>query len=143
MPTSSCIFLMSHRLRKEEEEKERERRRNEKVARRRQRRFEREEKRRFKREEEKRLEEERQMQIKIAMEERKILIAQRKLETIRLFSELFNRVKVCELFIFAFFYSCPLKPTYDQINSRRETSCQKYLSKLCIWYMYMITSHCI
>lgn len=34
------------------------------------------------------------MQLRIAIEERKILIAQRKLETIRLLSELFNRIKV-------------------------------------------------
>ncbi len=46
--------------------------------------------------EDKRIEEERQMTIKIALEERKILIAQRKLETIRLLSELFNRIKVSE-----------------------------------------------
>ena len=56
--------------------------------------MEREEKRKTRREEEKRLEEERQMQLKIALEERKILIAQRKLETIRLLSEVFNRIKV-------------------------------------------------
>lgn len=46
--------------------------------------------------EEKRAEEERQMARRIALEERKILIAQRKLETIRLLSELFNRIKVSE-----------------------------------------------
>jgi len=34
------------------------------------------------------------MQRRIALEERKILIAQRKLETIRLLSELFARIKV-------------------------------------------------
>ena len=56
--------------------------------------MEREEKRKRRREEEKRIEEERQMQLKIALEERKILIAQRKLETIRLLSEVFNRIKV-------------------------------------------------
>ena len=104
-------------MRKEEEERERERKRNEKVARRHQRRFDREEKRRIKREEEKRIEEERQMQIKIAMEERKILIAQRKLETIRLFSELFNRVKVCKFLVHVYFLTvfdlCAIMHSYS------------------------------
>lgn len=44
--------------------------------------------------ERKKREEERQMQLRIQREERRILIAQRKLETIRLLSELFNRIKV-------------------------------------------------
>ena len=34
------------------------------------------------------------MQLKIALEERRLLIAQRKLESLRLLSELFERVKV-------------------------------------------------
>ena len=89
-------FIVSFfgRRRKEEEERERERKRREKLEIRDHRRAEREEKRKRRREEEKRIEEERQMQIKIALEERKILIARRKLETIRLLSELFNRIKV-------------------------------------------------
>ena len=41
-----------------------------------------------------RVEEEKQMAINIAKEERKILIAQRKLESIRLLTELFDRIKV-------------------------------------------------
>jgi arginine/serine-rich splicing factor 17 len=36
-----------------------------------------------------------EMNMKIAIEERKLLIAQRKLESIRLLDELFERVKVC------------------------------------------------
>lgn len=42
------------------------------------------------------------MNYKIAVEERKLLIAQRKLESIRLLDELFERVKVisCVLFYF-------------------------------------------
>ena len=36
-----------------------------------------------------------EMNIKIAVEEKKLLIAQRKLESIRLLDELFERVKVC------------------------------------------------
>lgn len=54
----------------------------------------REEKRRLKRLERKRLQEEKKLAIKIAMEERKMLIAHRKLESMRLLEELFNRVKV-------------------------------------------------
>ncbi len=59
-----------------------------------QRRREREEIRRQKRMAKKQQEEEKKLEIKIAMEERKILIAQRKLESMRLLEELFNRVKV-------------------------------------------------
>ncbi|CAF0768759.1 unnamed protein product [Didymodactylos carnosus] len=58
------------------------------------RRRQREGKRRLKRLERKRLHEERTLSMKIAMEERKIMIAQRKLESMRLLEELFNRVKV-------------------------------------------------
>ncbi|CAF0790788.1 unnamed protein product [Didymodactylos carnosus] len=58
------------------------------------RRRQREDKRRLKRLERKRLHEERTLSMKIAMEERKILIAKRKLESMRLLEELFNRVKV-------------------------------------------------
>lgn len=36
-----------------------------------------------------------EMNMKIAVEEKKLLIAQRKLESIRLLDELFERVKVC------------------------------------------------
>ncbi|KAI0980398.1 hypothetical protein GJ496_001514 [Pomphorhynchus laevis] len=58
------------------------------------RRREREEKRRFKRLDKKRIEEEKQLANKIALEERKILVTQRKLESMRLLEELFNRVKI-------------------------------------------------
>ena len=40
----------------------------------------------------------REMNMKIAVEERKLLIAQRKLESIRLLDELFERIKVCHHF---------------------------------------------
>ncbi|CAF4340952.1 unnamed protein product, partial [Rotaria magnacalcarata] len=53
-----------------------------------------EEKRRLKRLEHKRQHEEKTLAIKIALEERKMLIAHRKLESMRLLEELFNRVKV-------------------------------------------------
>jgi splicing factor, arginine/serine-rich 17 len=42
-------------------------------------------------------EEEKKLQTRIALEERKILIAQRKLESMRLLEELFNRVKVSRI----------------------------------------------
>ncbi len=57
------------------------------------RRREREEARRAKRIAQKQQEEEKKLESKIALEERKILIAQRKLESMRLLEELFNRVK--------------------------------------------------
>lgn len=62
-----------------------------------QRRREREEARRQKRLSKKQQEEEKKFEMKIALEERKILIAQRKLESMRLLEELFNRVKVKQL----------------------------------------------
>jgi hypothetical protein len=64
--------------------------------------FFREEKRRLKRLERKRQHEEKTLAIKIALEERKMLIAHRKLESMRLLEELFNRVKVIKIF-FSFF----------------------------------------
>lgn len=70
--------------RKEREEREEKARRK----------HEREMKRKAKIEERKREEEEKKMQLNIAKEERKILIAQRKLESIRLLTELFDKVKV-------------------------------------------------
>lgn len=74
-------------------ERERQRRREEKQRLKAERRREREEKRRQKRVEKKQREEEERMQLKIALEERRLLIAQRKLESLRLLSELFERVK--------------------------------------------------
>ena len=49
-----------------------------------------------------RLMEEKDLSVKIAMEERKLLIAQRKLESIRLLDELFERVKVNSSLFFSF-----------------------------------------
>ena len=82
------------RRRIEEEERDRDRKRVEKLRRRDERRVEREERRRVQKLEAKRLNDERKMQRRIAIEERNILIAQRKLETIRLLSDLFARIKV-------------------------------------------------
>ena len=69
----------------------------------------REEKRRLKRLERKREHEEKTLAIKIALEERKMLIAHRKLESMRLLEELFNRVKVTKTlrrkFVFTVFFS--------------------------------------
>ena len=62
----------------------------------------REEARRQKKIAKKQLEEERKLDLKIALEERKILIAQRKLESMRLLEELFNRVKVIFECLFPF-----------------------------------------
>lgn len=76
------ISLNSRKKEREEEEariqrkREREQRRKEKIL------------------ERKRIEEEKQMALNVAKEERRILIAQRKLESIRLITELFERVKV-------------------------------------------------
>ena len=58
------------------------------------RRRKREEKRRRKRKEKREQEEAERLAHRIAMEERKLLLAQRKLESIRLISELIDRVKV-------------------------------------------------
>ncbi|ESO12524.1 hypothetical protein HELRODRAFT_62550 [Helobdella robusta] len=89
------LKLKEELLRKqEEEEQEREKKREEKLRLRRERQQVREERRKIRKMEKKRVEEEKRMQMRIALEERKILIAQRKLETIRLLSELFNRIKV-------------------------------------------------
>lgn len=72
----------------------RQKRREERQQRKIERRKQREEKRRQKRLERQQKEEEERMQLKIALEERRLLIAQRKLESLRLLSELFERVKV-------------------------------------------------
>lgn len=53
--------------------------------------------------EKKQQEEERKMAEKIAREERKILIAQRKLESIRLITVLFEHIKVCKSWSFLYF----------------------------------------
>ncbi|WAQ99527.1 AK17A-like protein, partial [Mya arenaria] len=89
-------LLEEERL-KNEEEIGRERKRQEKLQRRVDRRKEREQKRKQKHLERKEREEERKMQHKIALEERKFLLAQRKLESIRIMTELFERVKVIKV----------------------------------------------
>lgn len=81
------------RKKKEEEEEEKEQKRLEKLQKKEERRRSREEKRKLKTLQKRKREEERKLQQKIALEERKFLMAQRKLESIRLMSELFNAVK--------------------------------------------------
>ncbi|OWF45803.1 A-kinase anchor protein 17A-like [Mizuhopecten yessoensis] len=81
------------RRKKREEEEDKERKRIEKVQKKEDRRKSREEKRKHKALQKRKKEEEKKLQQKIALEERKFLIAQRKLESIRLMSELFNAVK--------------------------------------------------
>lgn len=80
---SSDFGGFSDRRRAHEEEEARNRRKKE-----------REQKRKEKVLEKKRVEDEQRIALNIAKEERKILIAQRKLESIRLLSELIDRVKV-------------------------------------------------
>lgn len=76
--------------RKEAKKKEKELRRNEREEKRRKKRLMKVEEMMKKQEEE----EEAKLARKIALEERKLLIAQRKLESIRLLDELFERIKV-------------------------------------------------
>ena len=96
---SQSILVVS-RQKKLEAERERQRKKEEKQRLKEERRKEREEKRRQKRIEKKQKEEEERMQLKIALEERRLLIAQRKLESLRLLSELFERVKVGQSFVY-------------------------------------------
>ncbi|CAL8320946.1 unnamed protein product [Merluccius merluccius] len=81
------------RKQKEQEEEERERRREERVRKREQKVREREEKRNLKRVKRRHDEEQRKLQLKIATEERRLLLAQRNLESIRLIAELLARAK--------------------------------------------------
>jgi arginine/serine-rich splicing factor 17 len=96
-------FQIIFRRKKEEEEMERDRKREERVRKRMERRKAREEKRRQLRLEKKRQEDDRRISVKIAMEERKLLLAQRKLESIRMLEELFNRIKVSLIIILCLF----------------------------------------
>ncbi|XP_076447043.1 uncharacterized protein LOC143284250 [Babylonia areolata] len=85
--------IEEERLQKLEEEKEKQRRKEEKQRLKEERRKERAEKRRLKQMEKKQKMEETRMRRKIALEERRLLIAQRKLESLRLLSDLFELVK--------------------------------------------------
>ncbi|XP_026232994.1 A-kinase anchor protein 17A [Anabas testudineus] len=81
------------RKQKEQEEEEKERRKEEKLRKREQKLREREERRNLKRVRRQQEEEQKKLQMKIAMEERRLLLAQRNLESIRLIAELLARAK--------------------------------------------------
>ncbi|XP_075855781.1 A-kinase anchor protein 17A [Microcebus murinus] len=85
------------RKQKELEELERERKREEKLRRREQKQRARELRRSQKRQEKLQAEEQRQLQEKIRLEERKLLLAQRNLQSIRLVAELLARAKAVKL----------------------------------------------
>ncbi|KAG9349358.1 hypothetical protein JZ751_027801 [Albula glossodonta] len=81
------------RKQREQEEEERERKREEKLRKREQKIREREEKRSQRKVKKQQAEEQKKLHLKIAMEERKLLLAQRNLESIRLIAELLGRAK--------------------------------------------------
>lgn len=81
------------RKQREQEEEEKERRREEKLRRREQKLKEKEEKKTQKKLKKQQEEQQKKLQLKISMEERKLLLAQRNLESIRLTAELLSRAK--------------------------------------------------
>ncbi|XP_029315641.1 A-kinase anchor protein 17A [Cottoperca gobio] len=81
------------RTQKEHEEEEKERRKEERLRKREQKLREREEKKNLKKVRRQQEEEQKKLQMKIAMEERRLLLAQRNLESIRLIAELLARSK--------------------------------------------------
>ncbi|XP_062313015.1 A-kinase anchor protein 17A [Osmerus eperlanus] len=81
------------RKQKEQEEEEKERKREERLRKREQKLREREDKRSQKKAKKLQEEEQRRLQMKIATEERRLLLAQRNLESIRLIAELLGRAK--------------------------------------------------
>uniref|UniRef100_A0A3B3ZJG9 Uncharacterized protein n=1 Tax=Periophthalmus magnuspinnatus TaxID=409849 RepID=A0A3B3ZJG9_9GOBI len=78
---------------KEQEEEEKERRKEERLRKREQKLKEREERKNMKKVKKQQEEEQKKLQMKIAMEERRLLLAQRNLESIRLIAELLSRAK--------------------------------------------------
>ncbi|KAM7407631.1 hypothetical protein PAMA_003387 [Pampus argenteus] len=81
------------RKHKEQEEEEKERRKEERLRKREQKLREKEERRNLKKVRRQQEEEQKKLQMKIAMEERRLLLAQRNLESIRLIAELLARAK--------------------------------------------------
>ncbi|KAM9805042.1 LOW QUALITY PROTEIN: A-kinase anchor protein 17A [Neosynchiropus ocellatus] len=81
------------RKQKEQEEEEKERKKEERIRKREQKVIEREERRNLKKVRKQQEEEQKKLQMKIAMEERRLLLAQRNLESIRLVAELLTRAK--------------------------------------------------
>lgn len=90
---SERIFPLLRRQKALEEE-ERERKKEERLRRREQKLREREERKNLKKLRRQQEEEQKKLQMKIAMEERRLLLAQRNLESIRLIAELLARAKV-------------------------------------------------
>uniref|UniRef100_A0A8C5LXB3 A-kinase anchoring protein 17A n=1 Tax=Leptobrachium leishanense TaxID=445787 RepID=A0A8C5LXB3_9ANUR len=88
------------RRQKEQEELEKERKRKEKLKRKEDKQKEREARRNKKRLQKMQAEEQKRLQEKIRFEERRLLLAQRNLQSIRLIAELLNRVKVKYLNLF-------------------------------------------
>uniref|UniRef100_A0A671WAR8 A kinase (PRKA) anchor protein 17A n=1 Tax=Sparus aurata TaxID=8175 RepID=A0A671WAR8_SPAAU len=84
---------LQKRNRELQEEEEKERRKEERTRKREQKLREREERRNLKRVRRQQEEEQKKLQMKIAMEERRLLLAQRNLESIRLIAELLARAK--------------------------------------------------
>lgn len=87
-------FCCGCRKQKEAEEEEKERRREERIRKREQKLRDREERRNLKKVKRRQEEEQKKLQMKIATEERRLLLAQRNLESIRLIAELLGRAKV-------------------------------------------------
>ncbi|CAL9690632.1 unnamed protein product [Knipowitschia caucasica] len=81
------------RKQKEQEEEEKERRKEERLRKREQKLKEREERKNMRKFKKRQEEEQKKLQMKIAMEERRLLLAQRNLESIRLIAELLSRAK--------------------------------------------------
>ncbi|XP_072253341.1 A-kinase anchor protein 17A [Leuresthes tenuis] len=81
------------RKQKEQEEEEKERKKEERIRKREQKLREKEERRNLKKVRRQQEEEQKKLQMKIAMEERRLLLAQRNLESIRLIAELLARAK--------------------------------------------------
>lgn len=88
------IFSPPLRRQKALEEEERERKKEERLRKREQKLREREERKNLKKLRRQQEEEQKKLQMKIAMEERRLLLAQRNLESIRLIAELLARAKV-------------------------------------------------
>jgi len=87
------MYLLFRRQ-KEQVEEDKERRKEERIRKREQKLREREERRNLKKVRRQQEEEQKKLQMKIAMEERRLLLAQRNLESIRLIAELLARAKV-------------------------------------------------
>lgn len=91
---SQSILNHFFRKQKELEEEERERKKEERLRKREQKLREREERKNLKKVRRQQEEEQKKLQMKIALEERRLLLAQRNLESIRLIAELLARAKV-------------------------------------------------